>query len=171
MTQLEIVVACGSKVTPLEKALPSNEEQLIIVSVIKPDLRIEIVRQRHDVEQIKSWLCKVLNIHDASVPACLRGTKKNLLLEIKTFYATASDQRMEQFADELFEFRIKHDLRFAFRGTDVPSAIILRMNGNLQIHYKHGDHFFVETIDSYPSIVFPDTNTEKNLIKPNNGPV
>ena len=75
-----------------------------------------------------------------------------MLMRINAFYATASDDVLEKYADELFEFRTKHDLRFAFRGTDVVSAIICRTNGKLSIHYQHGDEFFVEDIDSYPSI-------------------
>jgi hypothetical protein len=150
VSQLEIVFDNDHNNVSLTQLSPSNEERLVVISVIKQGERFEIVRQKHDISDIKNWLCAATNGPDTVLPKFLNDDHDILLRKIDMFYEKSSDEELEKYAEEMFEFRMKHDLRFAFRGTDVTSAVIYRRNGKIRIEWQRENGFFVEDIDDCP---------------------
>lgn len=147
MNQLELIFEDNSKPISLAQALSKNKDILIIISVIKNGVRIEVIRQKHDPIHIKNWFFFAASDKGIpQLPPWLNNEQDNLLKRIDLFYARASDDELDKYSSGLFEFRMAHDLRFAFRGTDIPSTIIYRRNENLYIAYRQGEYFHEDLV-------------------------
>ncbi|PNG52886.1 MULTISPECIES: DUF637 domain-containing protein [unclassified Variovorax] len=57
----------------------------------------------------------------------------SLATAVESFYENASDAELDVVEEDLFQYRSRHDLGFAFRGTDVPSVLIGRWQGEVTL--------------------------------------
>ncbi len=133
---------------PLTFAHVIERERLIIVSVKDETTSREIFRQIHDVVELQEWLFyALLHIFDPS-PACL-DQSINPLKAIDQFYETVPDEPDDEFnawVDELYNFRKVHDIRFGFRGCNIPSVLFGSRNGQTCIWYVHNNEYIEENV-------------------------
>lgn len=94
--------------------------------------------QHQQWSEVRSWLINLANK--------LYDTPPNFLMDstclaeaIDCFYKSLPDDfdgdKYDFMIDELYEFRVNHDLRFAFRGTDIPSVLIGLYKNNLTVSW------------------------------------
>lgn len=83
-----------------------------------------IFAQKHHLGDFLSWLASAAWHLEHELPPSYLPLKESLAEAIEAFYSTATDEMIESVSDDLFAYRSRHDLRFGFRGTDIPSTII-----------------------------------------------
>ena len=122
----------------LQPAPPSglpNEERLISLVLQLPtgEAVLHIIEQVHDVSVFLSWVAKVAwHLRNDAPPRYLPKCR-SLAAAVESFYEDASNSELDIVEEDLFQYRSHHDLRFAFRGTDVPSVLIGRWQGEVTL--------------------------------------
>ena len=122
-----------------------EEERVVIVSIQDGVNSREIFRQTHWVSDVQKWLSRaMLHIFDPP-PECIDGAE-NILESLEKFYANASDEELGTWVDSLYQFREIHDLRFAFRGCNIPSALLGSKNGSTCIWYSYKNEYIEDHV-------------------------
>lgn len=149
MEQLDIYVDTGEMAMPLALSGDVEGEALIIVMIGNDKGNKELFRQTHDLGSFRQWLLFAIQKMGMPPPACLGLDEGNLLEKIDNYYKNATDDDLEKWADSLFDFRTSHDMRFAFRGCDVPSVVIAYRSGQNWVYYKKGDEYVSQQVNLF----------------------
>lgn len=129
----DLLIECDE--TEVNGVLPqhgtANSEKKIVVKVrnqISGDEYI-LLKQSHSIEQVLHWFNLWADkIKNDEPPKWLPETV-TLANATEAFYNTAPDDLVDSAWDEVYSYRTRHDLRFAFRGADIPSVLIGRWHG------------------------------------------
>jgi len=123
-------------------------ERLIIIGIKDKTASKKIFEQVYDANKFQEWLsCAFLHIFDPP-PACL-DRSINLLKSINQFYEAAPDEPDDEFdkwVDEVYKFREEHDIRFGFRGCDIPSVLLGAKDGQTCIWYSCNGEYMEESV-------------------------
>lgn len=112
-----------------------DQEHLIslVVQSSSGDITRTVVLQVHSVAAFWEWLEGAhARIEDDDAPQYL-PPQPTLAEAIECFYAHASDDELDMYEADLRMYRSSHDLRFAFRGTDIPSILLGRWGGSVTL--------------------------------------
>lgn len=90
-----------------------------------------------NLEKITDWFKALETKTDALPPKVLDTYAEATLAEsISAFYEKASDELSDSIFEEMLTYRKSHDVRFAFRGSDIPSVVIGTWCGQLTISWS-----------------------------------
>ena len=136
----------GKPFQPVPSSGWPNEERLISLVLQSPtgEAVSRVVEQVHNVSACLSWVAQVAwhLRHDA--PPTYLPKRESLARAVESFYEDALEGELDNVEEDLFQYRSRHDLRFAFRGTDVPSVWIGRWQGEITLSSTAGGGY------SYP---------------------
>ena len=102
----------------------------------------QIFTQHHSEVEVDIWL-KELVARIIDLPPSFLKEATCLAEAIDNFYEALpeelDDATYSLILDKLYDFRQVHDLRFAFRGTDIPSVLIVYYSGCLTVSWLRED--------------------------------
>lgn len=132
MNELIVLVDGRPVLHPEDSSAKKSEERLISLVVQSPtgDVVRRVIEQVHNVSAFFSWIAEVAWNLEHDAPPNYLPVRESLAAAIESFYESALDSELDQVEEDLFQYRAHHDLRFAFRGTDVPSVLLGSWQGN-----------------------------------------
>ncbi|OUL97926.1 hypothetical protein A8M77_34425 [Variovorax sp. JS1663] len=92
-----------------------------------------VIEQVHNVSAFLSWVAKVAWHLGHDAPPTYLPKRESLAAAVESFYEDVLDSELDIVEEDLFQYRSRHDLRFAFRGTDVPSILIGSWRGDITL--------------------------------------
>ena len=126
MNELIVLVDGSPFVRSVAPSAWPNEERLVSLVLQSPtgDTVRHVIEKVHNVCAFLSWLAEVASHLRHDAPPTYLPKRESLAAAIESFYDNALDSELNLVEEDLFEYRSHHDLRFGFRGTDVPSVLI-----------------------------------------------
>ena len=127
--------------------------ELINAAIFNDDDSINnhVFSQYYSSKEILDWFNENISfILNEVEPTFL--PKANCLAEaIEMFYRSLSDDDLDNghfdsMLDTLFEYKTRHDLKFAFRGTDIPNVFLGVYRGHLTVSWQESDTYVLSTL-------------------------
>lgn len=138
---LELSLLCDGVSLTKAAQTPLHQEGVITLKGLILETGTEIVffEQGHDVKELLLWLNLVKSDLLKEQPPGVLDTSLTLAKSIAKFYDDAGDDIDQTLLSQMWEYRRRHDFRFAMRGTDIPSTLIGLWRGVHTISSAAGD--------------------------------
>lgn len=141
MDNFLIYVNISGEIQNLKISPAIDSEEMLIVCIASSQKNEELFRQKHRVSDVQGWLLEAKQHLEERCPTCLKRDGGNLMEDIENFYKNSSEEYFDECADSLFDYRVKHDLRFAFRGCNVPSVLIEKNGKKFFVYYRDKEKY------------------------------
>jgi len=129
--------------------LPTEDELLaeIVLEVVDDKAVHTIFRQKWNIRCLVDWIVRTKNLLLHEKQPDFLDSSKPTVFAIDRIFDNYDEQSLDAVVDKLYEFRLTHDLRFAMRGTNIPSVIICKKEFNYEVSWRNADIYDAYQID------------------------